>query len=89
MDLDVSLRVYRVHIGLKPFPCALNRDLRYRHMVGCHLGNRPAGEMNVDRRENRAATEGRRRATAAQQRFVNIVVENGAKARAIFAAPRP
>jgi len=39
--------------------------------------------------QDRAATEGRRRATAAQQRLINIVVENGAKARAIFAAPRP
>jgi hypothetical protein len=89
MNLDVPLGVHRVHIGPEPFPCALDRDLRNRHTVVCHLGNGPSGKMDVDRCQNRAATEGRRRATAAQQRLVDVVVENGAKARAIFAAQRP
>ena len=89
MDLDVPLRVHCVHVGPEPFPCAFDRDLRDRNVVVCHQGNGSAGEIDVDRRQDRATTEGRRRATATQQRLVDVVVENGAKPSAIFAAQGP
>ena len=43
----------------------------------------------MDRGKDRPAAEGRRRATAAQQRLVYVVVENSAKPIAIFAAQGP
>ena len=54
-------------------------DLCHRHLFAQNARRRAAGQKKVHRLQNLAASEGRERASADQQRLVDVVVQYGSE----------
>ena len=83
---NVAVGIEGVQVLAQPGPRSFDRDLVQRDRCLSHDLGRPAGKVDLDRRHDLAAAEAGRGTAAAQQRLVNIVMKDLAKAVEVIPA---
>jgi len=72
VDANMRCWVYSMQVAAQPpFNCVLS-DRHHRYLLALHAGGRAARQEEVHRLQNLATGEGWQRATADQQRLVNV-----------------